>query len=63
MPILKMTKAVRKNETLAFLVQHRTECAEIARSKLRQGRAAGLPETTLDLLADWAAGFVTVTAS
>ena len=63
MTILKMTKTVRKNETLAFLVQHRTECAEIARSKLRQGRAAGLPETTLDLLADWAAGFVTVTAS
>ena len=63
MPILKMTTQLRKNETMAFLAQARTECAEIARAKLRQGRAAGLPETTLDLLADWAAGFVTVTAS
>ena len=63
MPILKMTTQLRKNEAMAFIAQARIEMAEIARSKLRQGRAAGLPETTLDLLADWAAGFVTVTAS
>ena len=59
MTILKMTAQQRKNEPFAFLRQHRIECAEIARAKLRQGRAAGLPEATIDLLADWAAGFVT----
>lgn len=59
MPVLKMTKDQRKNESLAFLQQHRTEMAEIARAKLRQGRSAGLQEQSIELLADWAAGFVT----
>ena len=54
-----MTKDQRKNESLAFLQQHRTEMAEIARAKLRQGRSAGLQEQSIELLADWAAGFVT----